>query len=165
MIYKKINYIRIPFQSLSSGTTLFSKSNSPINTYGDEIMAYTYTPLSDNSKIIITPVINASSSLSFNWLSSAVFFDSETASRGNMLSHNSFGGENTPISYKARVYNSSKTPINIKVRAGGNTFGGTITYNKFFAGDTASSLLIEEFLILSWNYGWIQTNKLWPRII
>jgi len=145
---KKINNVEEYFKNLATGSTQFPKANTPLNTYGDEFISYPYTPVHNNSIILITPNLSYASSTSPNWVSSAVFLNSNAAEEGSMISYCAFLDQPSHLIYTTKSINTSRDIITIKIRIGGNNLTTTITFNPFLAGKTTSSLLIEEFLII-----------------
>ena len=146
-VLKSINFDFEEFKTLSNGTTVFPGEVKPINTYGDEIISYNYKPISSNSILIINTTISVSSSSGTNLISAAVFINDEVYSLGAMPSYQAFAAGAEIITFDSKFINQSLDEVNIKVRMGGRNASSTVTFNKYFAGDTASTIMIEEFKI------------------
>lgn len=132
----------------ATGTALIPVDDTvPQSTEGDQYMSLAFTPKSATNKLRIDVVVLASSTATGDFITAALFKDSDAGALAAAFERNDTAGGKT-ITFTHFMTAGTTSAVTFKVRAGSNS-AGTTTFNgnggnRRFGGVAASSITVTE---------------------
>lgn len=134
----------------STGTTVIPQDNTiPQSGEGDQYITLVITPKTTTSRLVIEAVINLSHSTAAQWLTAALFKDSNANATKTAVSFQPTATAISQVIIRHEMTSGSTSATTFKIRAGAPG-AGTTTFNGqggsgLYGGTLASSITITEY--------------------